>query len=192
MSSKPSSPKAKALKNKTTGEKNKMQRSTKTTLSIARGALIAALYVALTEFSFLLGLANGVIQFRLSEILCILPIFFPEAIFGLGIGCFISNIMTGCLPWDIFLGSLATFIGALGAFLLRKVHQRLKWIATIPTILANALIVPPVLIFAYDATDAYFFILATVSLGEIVCAGIGGSILYYSLVKTPIARLNFK
>ena len=83
-------------------------------------------------------------------------------------------------------GSLATLIGALGAYYLRKLPNKLSWITTLPTILANALIVPIVLITVYGSTDSYFFILLTVTVGEIVCAGIGGTLLGYSLKKTSI------
>lgn len=159
-----------------------MKPRSKITLYTTRGALIAALYVILTELSTLIGLSSGAIQFRISEALCILPIFFPEAIPGLFIGCIISNLMVpGIVIWDIVFGSLATLIGAVGARLLMKLPERLKWMATLPTILANMIIVPLVLIYAYGAPDSYPFLMLTVGVGEIVCAGAGGSGLYYLL-----------
>ena len=158
------------------------------TLYLTRGALIAALYVALTYASALFGLASGTIQFRLSEMLCILPIFLPEAVVGLTVGCLLANILTGAVLWDVIFGTLATLIGAVGARLLRKLPERLKPIATLPTIFANALIVPFVLIFAYGAPDAYWFLFLTVGLGEAVCAGALGTCLYYSLKKTEIFK----
>ena len=102
------------------------------------GAIIAALYVLLTYLASLLGLASGVIQFRLSEALCIMACFTPAAIPGLYIGCLLSNILTGCVFWDILFGPIATLIGAVGTYLLR----RNKYLAVIPPILANTLIVP--------------------------------------------------
>jgi uncharacterized membrane protein len=158
------------------------------TLYLTRGSLIAALYVALTYVSALFGLAGGTIQFRLSEMLCILPLFLPEATIGLTVGCLLANILTGAVLWDVIFGTLATLIGALGARLLRKLPEKLKFIATLPTIFANAVIVPFVLIFAYGAPDAYWFLFLTVGLGELVCAGILGALLYYSLSKTKIFR----
>lgn len=159
-------------------------RAQTTTLYLTRGALIAALYVALTYVSSIFGISSGVIQFRLSEMLCILPIFWVEAIPGLFIGCLLSNLLTGCVFWDIIFGSIATLIGAIGARLLSKLPTKLKWIATLPTILSNAIIVPFVLIYAYGATDAYLFLVATVAIGEIVCGGILGSLFYYTISKT--------
>ncbi len=157
-------------------------KKSKSTLRLTRGALIAALYVALTYVSSLFGISSGIIQFRISEALTILPIFMPEAIPGLFVGCIISNVMTPAVhPLDIVFGSLATLIGAVLCYLMRKLPSRLMWLATLPTILANAIIVPFVLMFAYGAEGSYFFFVLTVFIGEAVCAGVGGSFLYYSM-----------
>ena len=86
------------------------------TLTLTRAALIAALYVILTFISQMFGLASGVIQIRLSETLTVLPLFYKEAIPGLWIGCIIANILTGCAPWDVVFGSLATLLGAIGTY----------------------------------------------------------------------------
>ena len=160
-----------------------MKKQKQITLYTTRGALIAALYVALTLLSSVVGLSSGVIQFRISEALCILPLFFPEAVPGLFIGCLISNLLANGVIWDIIIGSLATLIGAAGARLLIFLPERFKWLATLPTVLANMIIVPFVLIYAYGAPDSYFFLMMTVGLGEIVCAGFGGSALYYLIKK---------
>ena len=151
--------------------------------------MIAACYVVLTYLTNLFSLANGVIQFRISETLCILPIFLPEAVPGLTIGCLISNIITGCHPCDVLFGSLATLLGALGARLLRGLPTKLLWLASLPTVLANMLIVPPVLILAYGVEDAYLWLVLTVGIGEVVCAGIGGTILGYALKKARLDTL---
>lgn len=157
---------------------------TKNTVYLTRGALIAALYVALTSVSALMGLASGAIQLRLSEALTILPVFFPEAIPGLFIGCIIANFLTGAAIWDVIFGSLATLIGALGAYLLRRLPTRLIWIATLPTVLANAVIVPFVIIFASSTPDAYEFLFLTVGAGEIISASVLGTLLYGLLIRT--------
>lgn len=168
-----------------------MKDTKKLTLYTTRGALIAALYVVLTLLSSLMGLSSGVIQFRFSEALCILPIFFPEAIPGLFVGCLLSNMMVpGAVIWDIIFGSIATLIGALGTWALRNLPERYKWVATLPTILANMLIIPFVLIYAYGAPDSFLFLAFTVGIGEIVCAGFGGTALYYLLKKTKIQWLK--
>lgn len=155
-------------------------------LYITRGAIVAAMYVALTYLASILGLSSGVIQFRISEALCVLPIFMPEAIPGLAIGCLLSNALTGCVFWDVVFGTVATLIGAVGAYLLRKLPARLVWLATLPTVLANAIIVPFVLMYAYGIEGGYFYFMLTVGIGEVVCATIGGTILYFAMKNARI------
>ena len=68
---------------------------------IARGAVIAALYVVLTMVAQSMGLASGAIQLRLSEALTILPCFAASAMPGLTLRCLLSDVITGCALWDI-------------------------------------------------------------------------------------------
>lgn len=146
---------------------------------ITYASIIAALYVVLTFIANSLGLASGAIQIRISEALTILPAFTPAAIPGLFIGCLISNIITGGVIWDVIFGSIATLIGAIGTYALRK-H---KWLAPIPPILANVIIVPFVLVYAYGATEALPYLMLTVGIGEIISAGVLGILLYTTLSK---------
>ncbi len=144
---------------------------------ICQAAVIAALYVVLTYvFS---AFASGVIQVRVSEALTILPAFTPAAIPGLVIGCLLSNTLTGCVLLDIIFGSVATLIGALGSYALRR-HT---WLVPIPPIVSNMIIVPFVLRFAYGATDAFPFMIATVGAGEIISCYLLGMLLYGTLKK---------
>ena len=144
---------------------------------ICQAAVIAALYVVLTYvFS---AFASGVIQVRVSEALTILPAFTPAAIPGLVIGCLLSNTLTGCVLLDIIFGSVATLIGALGSYALRR-HT---WLVPIPPIVSNMVIVPFVLRYAYGATDAFPFMIATVGAGEIISCYLLGMILYGALKK---------
>ncbi len=147
--------------------------------NIAVGAVIAALYVVLTYLANMLGLASGVIQVRLSEILTVMPIFTPAAIPGLFIGCVVANILTGCALWDVVFGSIATLIGAVGTYLLRKYNL----LAVIPPILANAIVVPFVLLFVYSLEGTYWYFFVTVGIGEIISCGVFGTILLKSLKK---------
>lgn len=90
---------------------------------MAHGALIAALYVALTYLqNFLLpGTTSMAIQFRFSEALCVLAFFSPAAIPGLTLGCLIFNISyTHTLPLDFLVGTLATFLSVGGMYLTRR------------------------------------------------------------------------
>lgn len=144
---------------------------------ICQAAVIAALYVVLTYvFS---AFASGVIQVRVSEALTVLPAFTPAAIPGLVIGCLLSNTLTGCVLLDIIFGSVATLIGALGSYALRR-HT---WLVPIPPIVSNMIIVPFVLRYAYGATDAFPFMIATVGAGEIISCYLLGMLLYGALKK---------
>lgn len=151
---------------------------------ICEASAIAALYVAITIAIGPLG--NAAIQCRISEAMCILPIFTSAAIPGLTIGCLISNIATGCLWQDVLFGTLATLIGAVGARLLRRVW----WLTPMPTVVANTLIVPFVLAYAYHVPDGIGFLMLTVGTGEVISAYVLGIALYFALRKN--ARYIFK
>jgi len=151
----------------------------KKTLFITQAAVIAALYVVLTYVANLLGLANGAIQVRFSEALTILPYFTPVAIPGLFVGCLLSNLLTGCAFWDIVFGSIATLLGALGTYALRK----FKWLAPIPPIVANTLIVPFVLSYVYGVPDSIPYLMLTVGIGEVISCYVLGMILLFALSK---------
>ena len=143
------------------------------------GGVIAALYVLLTLVSSAFGLSSGAVQFRFSEMLCILPCFNVCAIPGLFIGCVLANIITGALLPDVIFGSLATLLGAAGTYLLR----RNKYLAAASPVLANIIIVPFVLIKAYMIESSYIYLVLTVGLGEIVSAGFFGLLLYDTVIK---------
>lgn len=149
-----------------------------TTRTLTQGAVIAALYVALTYLASMLGLSSGVIQIRLSEALCILPLLIPAAaIPGLTLGCLLANTLTGAVVLDIVFGPVATLLGAMGTYALRS-HPRL---ALLPPILANAIIVPWVLRYGYGMPDAIWYMVLTVGLGEIISVGGLGTLLYEGL-----------
>ncbi len=146
---------------------------------ITQSAIIASLYVVLTLISSLMGLASGPIQLRLSEALAILPFFTPAAIPGLFIGCLFSNILMGGVIWDIIFGSIATLLGAFGTYALKKY----MWLAPIPPIIANTIIIPPILMFAYSTKETLPYLAITIGIGEILSAGILGMLLLNSLSK---------
>jgi len=152
---------------------------TSKTQFLTQAAIIAALYVVLTIIANIFGLANYAIQVRFSEALTILPFFTPAAIPGLFIGCLLSNLLTGCLPLDIIFGSLATLLGALGTYALRKQ----KWLAPIPPIAANVLIVPFILAYVYQFEGSIPYFMITVGIGEVISCGILGMILLNTLLK---------
>lgn len=148
-------------------------------LTLTQAAMIAALYVVLTFIANAFGLANYAIQVRFSEALTILPYFSPIAILGLFIGCLISNILTGCMPLDVVFGSIATLIGAIGTYKLRK----FKWLAPLCPILSNTVIVPFVLAYVYQFEGSVPYFMLTVGIGEFISCGILGMLLLFSLER---------
>ena len=145
---------------------------------LTQAAMIAAIYVVLTFVANAFGLANYAVQVRFSEALTILPIFTPAGIPGLFIGCLISNILTGCAIPDIIFGSLATLIGAFGTRALKSN----RFLAVLPPIAANAIIVPLILKYAYGLEPLWFSFL-TVTTGEIISCGVLGLLLAFALNK---------
>ena len=145
----------------------------KRTKMMTEAALIAAVYVALVLL--FKPISFGAIQFRIAEALCILPFFSLSAVPGIALGC--------------LLGNLATLIAAILSYKLRNVS---KWLVCVPPILANAIIIPFVLQYAYGVTDAYYFLFATVGAGEVLAVGVLGNILLLALEsrKDSIFRQN--
>lgn len=145
---------------------------------LTQAAMIAAIYVVLTllfrPFSF------GEIQVRIAEALTILPAFTPAAIPGLFVGCLIANILGGSILPDIVFGSLATLIGAFFSHLLRKQN---RFLAPLPPILSNTIIVPFVLHYAYGINLPIPFLMLTIGIGEIISCGVLGMIVYAGLYK---------
>ncbi len=138
-------------------------------LFMAQAAMIAAIYVVLC-IAFA-PISYGAIQARIAEVLVILPYFTPAAIPGLFIGCLIANLIGGSIMLDVAFGSLATLTGAIGTYLLRK---KSRYLAPVPPILANVLIVPFVLRYGYGEPLPIPFLMGTVGIGEIiVCGGMG-------------------
>ena len=146
---------------------------------MAKTAFIAALYTVLTWLCSLVGLSSGVIQLRLSEALIVMIVFTPAAVPGMTIGCLLSNLLTGAIPWDVVFGTLATLIGAVGGYLLRRYPA----LVPLPNILANAVIIPLILRYAYGAPDALSFLVITVLIGEVLSSGVFGLLLYSVLKK---------
>ena len=164
------------------------QKQRQRTLYLCRAAVIAAIYVTLTMLCASFGLSSGVIQVRISEMLCVLPVFTTAAIPGLAVGCLVSNLLTGAIWQDVVFGTLATLIGAVGAYLLRKV----KYLSPLPTVLANTLIIPFVLSYGYGASEGIRFLMITVGIGEIISAYVLGVILIRALNGKRTQEIFFK
>ena len=148
----------------------------KGTQFLTEAAAIGAIYVVLTLL--LAPLSFGEVQIRFSEALTILPFFTPAAIPGLFIGCIIANLLGGAIPVDIIFGSIATLIGAFFTYQLRNKN---RFLAPLPPIIANTVIVPFVLRYGYGVELPIPFMMLTVGVGEVVGCGVLGLVLYTAL-----------
>ena len=126
-----------------------------TTKRICRAGVIAALYVALC-YAFMPVAYGGILQIRPAEALCILPLFFPEAVPALYIGCMLANLTSPMLIYDVFLGSLATLVAAtltgIVGYLMRNkdsvgAHVARIGIGGFFPVVANAFIIPLIIVF---------------------------------------------
>lgn len=163
------------------------------TLFMTQAAMIAAIYVVLTYVANFLGLANGMIQVRFSEALTVLPFFTAAAVPGLAIGCLLANFLTGCHWIDIIFGSFATLIGAIFTYQIgKKVRNQpkagnLKWLAPLPPIVSNAIIIPFVLLFAYEIRTVGLSF-TFVAIGQVISCGVLGLGLLLALEKRNIFK----
>ena len=148
------------------------------TILLVQAGVIAAIYTVLTIIAAGFDLASGAIQVRFSEALTILPFFTPAAIQGLTLGCVISNLMPGGALPDIIFGSLATFLGALGSYYLR----RNRFLVSLPPIVSNMLIIPFILSYAYHIPGGIPYFMATVGIGEVLSCLVLGQLLLTALI----------
>lgn len=154
----------------------------KKTSQLAVNGLIAAMYVVLTIVPALIPTIGqylyGPIQFRISELLCVLPFFMPFSAWGLFIGCAAANYFGMSLgltmPIDIVVGSLTTLTAA---YMTSKI--RIKWLVPLPTILLNGIIIGTMLAVLFPMPQLLLFQTAAiygaqVAFGEfVVCYGLG-------------------
>lgn len=144
---------------------------------LTRSAIIAALYAVLTLLLY--PISYGAVQFRVSEALTLLPIFMPEAIPGLFIGCLLSNLLGSATPWDIVFGSLATLLAAI----LTYATRRYKLLASAWPVICNGLIVGTVL--ALTLNLPLFITIGEVALGELAVVYTVGMVMLAALKRMP-------
>ncbi|MCD8372084.1 MAG: QueT transporter family protein [Clostridia bacterium] len=151
---------------------------------LCRAGVIAALYVVLT---WSLGsLAYGPLQIRPAEALCILPLFFPETVPALYIGCILANLFSGYGVYDIFLGSLATLLAAFLTYLTGKLIKNNVLrvaIGGIFPVLLNAFIIPAVWILAGTPDVVYWYEFGVMILNEALWIYVLGIPLYYAILR---------
>lgn len=169
----------------------------KKTKIISRQAMIAAIYAVLSLV--LSAISFGPVQVRISEGLTLLPIFAFSNVWGVTIGCFITNLVgffTGANilgAFDILFGTLATFIAAILSYLLRNVRfKNLPILSVIPPIIVNAVVIGwelCILINNGKFSAVVFGAQAlSVGIGQLLSCGIIGMI----IVKTVDSNKNLK
>jgi uncharacterized membrane protein len=149
-----------------------------------RAAIIASLYVAISLI--LHPISFGPFQVRVSETLTILPFFFPEAIWGLGIGCVLANIASPFGWIDIVFGSFCTLLAAIITWQLRKTGN--PYLGMLPPVIINALGVGLYISILIQEPPAfhwlsYLGVALSVAVGQIIAVGAGGSMLIHFLRK---------
>lgn len=163
-----------------------MSKSRFTIRQLTTAAIIAAIYAALT---LLLPIPQyGGVQLRVAEAMTVLPFFFPEAIPGLAVGCFLSNLLGSPYVLDWIFGTLATLLAAIWTSRIK--HRAL---APLPPVVCNAMIVGAEI--AYFSTldgaafwPAYAFNAVTVGLGEAIACFVLGALLLRALERVPALK----
>ncbi len=153
---------------------------------LCEASLIAALYVMLTFISSAFGLSGGPIQLRLSEALCVLAVFTPAAVPGVALGCFVSNLLTGCALWDVIFGTLASLLGAMGSRALRRFPQ----LAPMPYALANIIVIPLIQAYVYAVEEALPLLFLFIGIGELLSVYAVGMPIYFLLKKNQDQIFN--
>ena len=149
---------------------------------MVQGAMIAAIYVVLTMI--FKPISFGAMQCRVSELLTILPIFTPAAIPGVFVGCLTGNILGGSHIIDIVFGSLTTLLAAFLTYKLRKN----RFIAVVPPIVLNGLIVGGYLPAVYGIELPVWLSMVYVAAGQVISCGICGLLLAKVLDRTPLFK----
>lgn len=157
---------------------------------MTRAAMIGALYAVLTLGASIFGITYGPVQCRVSEALCVLPFFFPEAKWGLFIGCLVANLLSPYGLPDAIFGSLATLLAACAT---AKLPGKLKWLAPLPPVITNIIIVGALLSW-YEAgfgpsfPAVYAFNAFTLGVGELIACYVFGGILLVVFPKIKFLR----
>ena len=165
-----------------------MSKTRFTTKQLTTAAVIAAVYAALT---LLLPIPQyGGVQLRVAEAMTVLPFFFPEAIVGLTVGCFLSNLLLSPIPMDWIFGTAATLLAALWT---RRMPN--KYLAPLPPVICNAVIVGAeiALFFMPEGTaflPAFALNAFTVGLGEAIACYVLGLLLLSWLPRVKALHLT--
>lgn len=148
---------------------------TSKTKKITKVGVVAGLYAALT---LALGfISYGPIQFRIAEVMTLLPLFGKEYVLSLTIGCFLANIIGPYGLPDIILGTLSTFISVYLVYLTGKLMKNKKGniiIASLWPTIVNAIIIGGVMLHGLFKVPSLILCILQVGFGEFVVITIIG------------------
>ncbi|MEE1321217.1 MAG: QueT transporter family protein [Acutalibacteraceae bacterium] len=169
------------------------------TRKVAVGAVVAAIYVALTvaQATIFPGSTSMAVQFRVSEAMTVLSLFSPSVIPGLIVGCFLANLTSvGALPVDMLFGSVATAGALVAMYRLRNI--RLKGIPILsllmPAVFNGIIIGAEIEMFFIDGTFHFASFLTQagfVALGEIGVLFTLGLLLYKVIKDKNLEKYLF-
>ena len=159
--------------------RGRMKMKRMNTKTLTRAAVIAALYAVLTLV--LAPISYGAMQVRVSEGMTLLPVLFPEAVPALFIGCLLANILGGCALPDIVFGSIATLLAAMATRALRVN----KWLAALPPVVLNGLIVGALVHVLYTPEIPLPLCMLYVAVGEAIACYIVGMLLVKGMERVP-------
>ena len=155
---------------------------------IVFSALVGALYVVLCYFGNIFGLNFGVIQCRFAEALTVLPFLCPATAWGLFAGCILSNLLSPYGLPDLIFGSLATLLAGL-----LTARCRSQWLAPLPPVVCNGVIVGALLAY-YEAgftgafAGAFAYNAAAVAAGELIACCVLGMLLLTAVDKSRVLQ----
>lgn len=162
------------------------------TLTFVRIAMIAAVYTVVSLA--LAPVSYGNIQVRIAEALTILPLLYKPSIYGVTLGCFLTNLLgafmgvnpTGFI--DAIIGTLATFLAAECTYMLKDktVKSFPLWSVLMPVIF-NFFFVGAELAVLYFEGNV---VLGTLIMGGEVAVGELVSVILGWLLLKPLGKTN--
>jgi uncharacterized membrane protein len=145
--------------------------------SVARNAIVAAIYVAITGATY--PIAFGMLQVRIAEALMLLCFFRRDYIYGLTLGCLIANLFSPMLPWDLIIGTAATFLSCLCICFCKHLA-----IASLMPVVFNGFMVGAELYFILE--EPFWLSVLFVSIGEIIAVCVIGYLLFFLNKKNNV------
>lgn len=165
---------------------SKSQASTWSTSSLAKMAIISALYVVVTVF--LAPFSFGLLQLRLSELFNYLAIYNKRYISAVTAGVALANIFSPLGIIDVVIGSLSTFLVLLLSYNLTKNRtDSKKKLATTALICSLSMFtVAGQLTYFYQLP--FFYSWLVIGIGELISMILGAFIIHWLSKKIDFTK----